>query len=134
MVNEPCPAAFAMKVKVTTGSCPETPLAPGGRVAVTCMVPSSSRCVTVTICPSCASKVPLETFTTCSSLESKESCRGTEYTFCAPFSTTFTVKVEPACCVIVGGSKAKLADAPPRGANCGSGSAEAVGGGLTGAG
>src|SRR5882757_4020906 len=39
MVNEDCPGAFAMKVNVTTAPWPETPPAPGGRVAVTCRVP-----------------------------------------------------------------------------------------------
>src|SRR6266567_4645001 len=119
-----------MNVRVTTGPWPETPVAPGGRMAVICSVPSSSRWVTVTICPSCDSSDPFETFTTCNNLGSYESCSGTVCTFCAPFSSTFTVKVDPAGCVEAGGSKAKLACPDPLSVNCGIGGAVAAGAGC----
>ena len=38
MVRADWPGPFAMNVSVTTAPCPETPPAPGGRVAVICSV------------------------------------------------------------------------------------------------
>ena len=66
MVNDDCPGVLAMKVSVTTAPWPETPPAPGGRVAVTCSVPveGSSRCTSATAWPSCDRNPPLETLTT----------------------------------------------------------------------
>src|SRR5229473_5537409 len=91
---------------VTTAPCPDTPPAPGGRVAVICNVPvvSSSRCTSATACPSCDRKPPLETFTTCNSAGSYVICTGTEYTFCPPLKRTFTVNVDPLGCEMLGGS------------------------------
>src|ERR1700751_3903129 len=37
MVRVDWPLLFAMKVNVTTAPCPDTPLEPGGRVAVICI-------------------------------------------------------------------------------------------------
>ena len=67
MVRADWPGPFAMNVSVTTAPCPETPPAPGGRVAVICSVPvaGSSRCTNATACPSCDRKPPFETLTTC---------------------------------------------------------------------
>src|SRR5690349_8813537 len=107
--------------------CPDTPPAPGGRVAVTCNVPVvlSSRFTSATACPSLESKPPFETFTTCRVLGSYETCTGTEYTFCAPFMVTLTANVDPTVGDTVGGSN-ESAGGPLGGCGC------CCGAGLTG--
>src|SRR5579872_4415309 len=97
MANCELPGDFARKVSVNTCPCPETPCAPGGRVAVTCTWPvmGSSRCTNATTWPSLLRKFPLDTLTSESVFGSYAICAGTEYTFCTPATATFTANVEP---------------------------------------
>ena len=128
MLSVDCPGVLAWNVSVNTDPSPEIPFVPGGREAVTCRIPAmlSSRFTKATVCPSCESKVPLETFSSCRTRGLYMICKGTEKTFCPPARFTLTVKVEPAAWSMVGGSK--LTIALPMGADAAAGCTEAEGG------
>ncbi len=67
MLSVDCPGVLAWNVRVNTDPSPEIPFVPGGREAVTCRFrPCCHRdSPAPTVCPSCDSKVPLETFSSC---------------------------------------------------------------------
>src|SRR5208283_3469486 len=121
MLKVACPGARAWNVRVKTDPSPVMPGLPGGREAVSCRMPTmlSSRFTSATVCPSCDSSVPLETFTSCNTRGLYVTCTGTEYTFWPPVMFTFTVNVEPTTWSMLGGSK--LTIALPRGAEAADG-------------
>src|ERR1019366_6315851 len=65
-----------------------------------------------TACPPPASRPPVSTFTSCSTLGSNWSCSGTENTSCAFDRYTDAVKVLPTVCVELGGSTVRATGCP----------------------
>src|ERR1039458_6702381 len=107
------PTPIALKVRMQTWPSPLTPATPGGRDAETVTNPlPSSRCESATGWPSPASRPPVSTFTSCSTLGSNWSCSGMEKTSCAFDRYTDAVKVLPIVCVELGGSTVRATDGP----------------------
>ena len=82
-------------------------VAPGGRVAVICRVPCVLAIYQRHSLAILREQPAIRNVHHLQQLGIVGDCSGTEYTFCAPFSRTFTVKVAPAGCVDRGGSKAE---------------------------